>query len=572
MKNKSKYFGLLSCLFIPMSIGTIFSVSSCGRTNPKQDDWITEPLNKTYESEIDSERKATIYLYGFEYSKEKVSIDDLVVETTFAIPESTIDVSIFEPQPDINSFNLKLEITNAVAVENLNGSFKFFIEKDGQKTQIKTKESVFYITLFKHRHIIINESTEYVQLVNGEGTLNFSFDYQGAFEPSKLQVTNDFDDRTLTTVFESTITEITNVKINVSLAIHGALPNTAIGTFHFIYESKEVESEASPITINMLGETWIVQTYNDMDVIYDTGTGGGITGVVIRGFSFNGLTSEFEPDVDVLIDDDPLKPGRNVSVEEFDLGAKTLAVKFYMDTADFVKARKAKFIFNVPGRFEGEYERQLKCCIPVPEQYVTVSPEEVEGHMRYNLIGMLDKPSTDTIPYNTLVIPDSVQWIQPSSLLGYFAPGKSWEGVTYLDFSQAVGLTNIEYDAFNNNVNLTRDVILPRTVNHIGSRAFVNCNIESLYIPTNFQWPTTVDSEAFQGCKKINTIDLSDFKSVPDWIKVADNHIFNEVSHEGSDKGIIYINDLSLEAEWRQYLLDAGYAGMVGEWQFIERK
>jgi hypothetical protein len=81
--------------------------------------------------------------------------------------------------------------------------------------------------------------------------------------------------------------------------------------------------------------------------------------------------------------------------------------------------------------------------------------------------------------------------------------------ITTIDFTTAVNLTSIGYEAFYRSP-FTNDLVLPPLVNHIGVRAFYGCEQISLIDLSSCSNLLSISEAAFEDCRSISNIIFND--------------------------------------------------------------
>lgn len=182
---------------------------------------------------------------------------------------------------------------------------------------------------------------------------------------------------------------------------------------------------------------------------------------------------------------------------------------------------------------------------------------------------------TDIYDYDVLRIPDGIETIKSYAFMYLFDGSGSLVNKVYFcnslkvieagafqycsgikrinhfilgerDFSQ---LEYIGYEAFAES-GIHGELALPTTLKYIGRRAFEGCEeIENIYFPTTIE---TIDAYAFNECLRLSIIDLSEFTSIPPWLKKR-NHIFTRCGSEATatTKSILFNEINETEEEWR---------------------
>ena len=92
--------------------------------------------------------------------------------------------------------------------------------------------------------------------------------------------------------------------------------------------------------------------------------------------------------------------------------------------------------------------------------------------------------------------------------------------ITTLDFSQANNLKKINSSAFYNCSAISNEIILPESLEHLGSSAFQMCTlIPSIKIPENIE---EVPSQCFYSCTSLSNVEL------PETLKTIGNRAFEK--------------------------------------------
>ena len=120
----------------------------------------------------------------------------------------------------------------------------------------------------------------------------------------------------------------------------------------------------------------------------------------------------------------------------------------------------------------------------------------------------------DTSIDSNLVLPDGIA-------NRYFTNIANWafrdrKDITGLDFSNALHLKRIGYEAFSNCSEISSDLIIPESVNQLNERSFSGCSsIPSIVINGDL---TSIPPECFYGCSSVKNLVLPDtLQSIGSW-------------------------------------------------------
>ncbi|MCQ2956354.1 MAG: leucine-rich repeat domain-containing protein [Mycoplasmoidaceae bacterium] len=170
---------------------------------------------------------------------------------------------------------------------------------------------------------------------------------------------------------------------------------------------------------------------------------------------------------------------------------------------------------------------------PIPRKYLLLSDDETI------LYGFTNKVrQSDIYDYNTLVIPETVTTIAPFAFpyvfdgisthvkkivfnealttIGNgafaFCHGLTDTNLYELEQSEKINIANIGDSAFVGS-GLTGPLLLPRSIRHIGKRAFAECEfITEVFFPKELE---SVDEYAFEESGNISKLDFTDLTTIP---------------------------------------------------------
>lgn len=214
-----------------------------------------------------------------------------------------------------------------------------------------------------------------------------------------------------------------------------------------------------------------------------------------------------------------------------------------------------------------KYETSLR---EIPESFYNLSPD---GKILYGFKENIRQ--TDIYDYGIVKIPDSVETIKAFAFIyafdevgtnitklvlndnlktienGAFAYCDAFQYVNHFVLGDRDNshLESIGDEAFSN-CKLRGDLYFPNSLKHIGSRAFNNCNKlnGTIYFPRTIE---TIDSYAFDNCQSVSHIDLTEYDSIPQWLKTP-NYIFNKLGIQGGEPRksiLLYIHE-ERQPEW----------------------